>query len=115
MSVHTQDAQAAIAHLEYAAEKRANCVAAVMELEDARPLVKSRCIAAMIGTENPETQKPHSASSAEKIVESHPEYAEHRREQIAAEVRKLMAFGEYDAAKLRAQLAVGLAIHTETF
>lgn len=80
----------------------------VMVLEDERPLIKARCIEAMIGTPNP-LGKPgavHSASSAEAIVEQHQDYWQHRQKQIAAEIAKHEAAAAFEAAKLRARLLV---------
>lgn len=110
MSIHTQDAAAAIVALEEAGERKADAVARCIVLEDQRPVIKARCVAEWVGAENPINGKPHSASSAEAIIESHPVYAEHRALQRQAEVDKILAFARYDAAKLRATLAVGLAV-----
>lgn len=100
--------------VEQAAERLAAAMRQVQELEDERPNVKSACIAEMIGT--PDLLKPsgvHSASSAEKVVESHARYAAHRQLQARAEVEKHRAHGAYEAAKLRGQLAVELFIAEE--
>lgn len=82
--------------------------AAEQALEDERPLVKSAAIRRLMGTENPETGKPHSASSAEKVVETDAEYMAHRRAQRDAVVATQEAWGRYEAAKQRAALAVQL-------
>jgi hypothetical protein len=52
----------------------------VTDLEDQRALLKPKCIAALVG--QPDPLKPngvHSASSAERVVEQHPDYAAHRQ------------------------------------
>ncbi len=109
-----QRAKAAADAVEQTADKLAQAIRAVQELEDERPNIKSACIAEMIGT--PDPLKPsgvHSASSAEKVVESHARYAAHRQLQANAEVEKHRAYGAYEAAKLRGRLAVELFIAEE--
>lgn len=101
---------AALEALEAAGERKADAVARCQTMEDERPIVKACCIAALVGTENPTNGKLHSASSAEAVVESHPDYAAYRLRQRQAEVDRILAATAYDAAKLRATLAVGLAV-----
>jgi ABC-type hemin transport system substrate-binding protein len=103
------EAEGAILRVEEAADRLATACRAEMELEDERPAQKSAAVRRLMGTENPETNKPHSASSAEKIVETDGEYAAHRRKQYDAVVEKQRAYGAYEAAKLRARLSVDLA------
>jgi hypothetical protein len=102
-------AEKRIADIIGAGERLALAVRTVQELEDTRPLVKSDAIRRLMGMTNPETGKPHSASSAEKIVESDGEYLAHRRQQANAEVEKHRAFARYEASKLQARLAVAAA------
>lgn len=78
-------------------------------LEDDRAIVKAEAIRRMIGTENPATGKPHSASSAEAVVEQDEQYATHRRAQRDAVLATQRAWGAYEAAKLRALNAVNFA------
>ena len=78
-------------------------------LEDERPLVKRDAIRALLQTANDLTGKPHSASSAETVVESHEPYAAHRRRQAEAVLAAQVAWGEFKAAELEATLAVALA------
>lgn len=96
----------AISHLIDAGTVLGLAHAKVMTLEDERPLIKAKCIEAMIGTPNPITNKPHSATSAEAIVEKHTEYWQHRQKQIAAEIHKHEAEANYEVQKLRARLLV---------
>jgi hypothetical protein len=100
----------AIDSIEAAASRLAAACRAEMELEDGRPAEKSAAVRRLMGSENPETNKPHSASSAEKIVETDGEYAAYRRRQYDAVVEKQRAYGAYEAARLRAKLSVGLAV-----
>lgn len=103
-----QHARDRIADITYAGDRLAVALKRVQELEDERPLVKSAAVRRLMGTENAETGKGHSASSAEKIVESDGEYAAHRKRQWEAEVEKQQAYAEYEAAKLTARLAVAV-------
>ena len=102
-------ANAAIDALLAAADRVGKACVNEMELEDGRPAQKSAAVRRLMGTDNPETSKPHSASSAEKIVETDAEYAAYRRTQYSAVVEKARAYGERDAALLRAKLTVALA------
>lgn len=99
-------AETSIARIETAAERLAQAARTIQELEDGRPAEKSAAIRRLMQTENPETGKAHSASSAEKIVETDPEYSVYRRRQADAEVEKHRAYGAYEAAKLLARLDV---------
>jgi hypothetical protein len=103
------DAALALEALELAAERCATAHNRVSELEDDRALVKAACIKAMIGTENAATGKPHSASSAEAVVESWPEYQRHRAAQREAEVERRRSLGQWHAAQLKARLASAIA------
>jgi uncharacterized protein YajQ (UPF0234 family) len=103
-------ANQAIEAIEQAAERLALATKTEMELEDFRPILKSQAIRRLMATENPETGKPHSASSAEKVVEVDAEYAAHRRDQYNAVVETIRARGEYEAAKRRADVAIDLGM-----
>lgn len=100
-----------------AGERVALAHAVVMQLEDERPLIKARCIEAMIGSPNPlgKLGATHSASSAEAVVEQHADYWQHRRKQDAAEVERWRSLAAYEAAKLMARLSVeAYAAHERT-
>jgi hypothetical protein len=103
-------AEAMVARVTIAGEDLAHAIERVMQLEDGRSLVKAEAIRRMVGTENPLNGKPHSASSAEAIVESDAEYASYRKQQRDAEVEKHRAYAAYEAAKLGARLAVELCV-----
>jgi hypothetical protein len=64
-----------LAHIAFAGEVLAQAVAREAELHSLKGVRKSEAICRLIGTENAETEKPHSASSAEKVVESDATYA----------------------------------------
>ena len=53
---------------------------------------------------NPLSGKPHSASSAEAVVETDPEYAAFLKRRRAAAVTKQVAYGRMESARLRAEL-----------
>jgi hypothetical protein len=89
-----------------AAEVYAQAITLILELEDGRAAEKSAAIRRLMQTENDETGKQHSASSAEKIVETDGEYAAYRKRQRGAEVEKHRAEAALFAAKQRARLAV---------
>lgn len=99
-----QGARSAIAAVNAAGERLAQAIRTIQELEDARPAEKPAAIRRIMQTTNEETQKAHSASSAEKVVETDAEYAAYRRRQADAEVEKHRAFASYETAKLTARL-----------
>lgn len=109
MTDYVETANTAIEAIEQAAERLAIATRTEMELEDQRPLMKTLAIRRLMGMENPETQKPHSASSAEKLVEADPEYSAHRARQAAAVVETIKARGAYEAQRRRADLAVAMS------
>jgi hypothetical protein len=101
-----EQAERDIARIEDVARTLADAVNLCTQLEDNRALVKAAAVRRIMQTTNEETQKPHSATSAEKVVEIDPFYAEHRSAQREAEIAKQVAFAQYEAAKLTARLAV---------
>lgn len=103
-------AEQAIVAIETAAERLAAAVRDEMQLEDQRPIMKTLAIRRLMQSENPETQKPHSASSAEKVVEADAEYAAHRARQHEAVVETIKARAAYESAKRRADVAIDLAL-----
>lgn len=105
-----QQARAALGCIALAAEELGHALTHESALEDERPLVAARCTLAMIGTPNPLGKEGavHSASSAEKVVESHPEFMAHRQAQRTAVVGVQRAKGRYAAACLRARLMVAV-------
>ena len=100
-------ADAAIEDIGHAAEYYARCTREEMELEEQRPALKRAAIARLMQTTNDLTGKPHSASSAEAIVETDTEYAAHRAKQIDAVCRKIEAKAIYESELIRAKLAAG--------
>ena len=79
--------------------------ARVMELESERVQLKAVLVGRLVGTENPLTKKPHSASSADDAAAIEASYAEHQMLQRQAVVAEQVAYGEWEVAKLFARLA----------
>lgn len=77
-----------------------------MEVEANRPEHKLAAIRRIMATENTLTGKPHSASSAEAIVETDPEYRAYLKAQSEVVVQKNHAYNLAIGARLRAQLAI---------
>ena len=97
------NAETQIAAIDDAAERVALACKVEMELEDQRPIIKADAVRRIMARDG------IAATPAEKIVETDGEYAAHRNRQTMAVVEKQRAFGAYEAAKLRARLAVTLA------
>lgn len=108
-----QRARAAIERVIDATDHLAWCTAAVQERADGRAAEKSAAIRRLMQTMNDETGKPHSASSAEKVVELDPAFAQYRQTEAACEVERIRALGVYEAAKLAARLDAELFIAEE--
>lgn len=79
-----------------------------LEHEDQKPVAKHAAIMRILGTQNAATGKPHTASSAELIVESESEYAAFLKSRREAVVAKMKARGEVDAAAFRVRAALAL-------
>jgi hypothetical protein len=101
-----EEACRSIDALERAAYELADAVEREQTLEAQRPALKARIAARLVGTDNRQTDKPHSASSADAAAGPDEEYLSHCRAVIAATRAKILASGAFDAAKLRARLAV---------
>lgn len=76
------------------------------QLEDERCFAKRDAIRRIMQQPNEETSKPHSASSAEKVVETDAEYMAFRKKQREAVVATQLARGRFYAARLRAELEI---------
>lgn len=61
-----------------------------------------------MGTINEETGKPHSATSAEKVVEHDEEYRAYRKAERDAEVERLRSLTAFEAAKRSADLELAV-------
>lgn len=85
--------------IEAAGADFANAVFAEMHLMDERHVVKMQAIDEIMGSgDNPKTGKPHSFSSAEAQVESHPAYAAHLSKLREAARDRVLAKAKYDSA-----------------
>jgi hypothetical protein len=97
----TQDLDAAIAAMHAAAAALGAAKADELGLEDQRALVKRDAIKRLMQTTNELTGKPHSASSAETVVEGDEEYALHRAAQRVAAIESQVAWAKWEAARAR--------------
>lgn len=103
----------AIAWYQDSARDYATQLDAELEAEDRRPLVKREAVLRLMEQTNPLTNKVHSASSAEAVVESDPDYAEFRVMQRQGVVDKNTAFATMIAARLRAEALIAKLAHRE--
>ena len=98
----------AIDTYEHAGALFADLAGEEMDREAQRPVEKDAAIRRLMQTTNELTEKPHSASSAEKIVETDTEYRAALKAQREVVVQKNHAFTRMQAAKLRAEMAIAL-------
>lgn len=82
-----------------------------MELEADRAAVKLAAIRHLMATTNDLTGNPHSASSAEKAVETDPEYRAYLKTQSEVVVQKNQAYTLAQTARLRSELAIAAFKH----
>jgi hypothetical protein len=80
------------------ARQLAECRERELALEDERPVMKVAAIQRLMQGVNPTNGKPHSASSAESMVELDEDYAAYRAKQRQAVVNTIMARARYEAA-----------------
>jgi hypothetical protein len=83
-------------------EHAANRLAEATRCRDLHDLahadVKLAALARLVQQENPLTKKPHSASSAEGVLEQDAEYRRSREQRTEFACRVIVAQGDYDAA-----------------
>lgn len=92
--------------IQNAGAELANAVFIEMELMDRRHVVKMQAIDEIMASgDNPKTGKPHSFSSAEAQVESHPAYAEHLGKIREAARDRVLAKAKYDGEYVAGLLA----------
>ena len=106
--MNADTARAAIAAIAVASENLGQAIKKEQELEDGRSIEKKAAIKRLMQETNDETLKPHSASSAEKIVETDYVYAQYRKVQSEHVLEVQRAWGAFHAAKLTAELEVAL-------
>lgn len=101
--------ETALAAYQRHGEHYADAAGLEMDLEAERPIIKDAAIRRIMEQPNPLNQdKPHSATSAEKLVELDSGYRAHLRRQRDAVYEKNMAFTRMQAAKLTAEMAIAL-------
>jgi hypothetical protein len=106
-------AEQLIDRIDIAGDLLGKAMAREAELQSLRGLEKAEATLRIIGTPNPLTQKPHGSTSAEAVVEQDPKYFAFLKECRQSIVARFEAQANYDAAALRAQLAVKLAAAQE--
>ena len=99
-------AERLIAEVEDAARALADAVQVEQRLEAGHALLKAAVAQSLLGQPNPQTGKPHSASSAGDAAQLSEAVTLHRQEVINAVRAKIIAQGAYEGAKLRARLSV---------
>ncbi len=99
-----------ITAIEAAADAYAIATKAEAVFEFDRANVKARAIRRLMETTNPATGKAHSASSAADAVHGDAEYDAHCFNVRNAAAATIIFRGRFEAAKRRADLAVGLAL-----
>ena len=91
--------------IELAAVNLAAVVFHEMELEDTRHVVKLNAIESIMSSgDNKLTGKPHSFSSAEAVVHTDENYADHLKKLREQARQRIIAKGAYDAAVAAARL-----------
>lgn len=88
-----------IAELNVAAARYAEARTRELALEHDRAAVKRDAILRIMQLTNPLTNRPHSASSAEAVVETDAEYAAYLRDQRIAVMDVILAEAYYRAAQ----------------
>ena len=97
-------------HIVDAGDVLATAVKEEMTLEDLRANQKFAAIERIMKSgDNPLTGKPHSASSAEAIVNLDPEYSAYLAQLRDSVARKIRAKAQYDAAVAAARLQAGVS------
>lgn len=97
--------------IEQAAVSLADAVTHEMELEDTRHIIKLNAIEHIMGSgDNKLTGKPHSFSSAEAVVHTDENYAEHLAKLRHAARDRILAKGAYDAAVAAAKLQENISV-----
>ena len=98
---------AEVADYERLGTEYADLAAQEMDLEAGRSVEKDHAVRRIMEQPNPlNGDKPHSATSAEKLVEGDAEYAAYLRRQRETVHLKNIAFTAMTGARLRAELAI---------
>lgn len=100
-----------IKNIEDRTRELADAVSAEQALEDARINVKLAAIERIMKAgDNPLTNKPHSFSSAEAMVNTDEQYQSYLEQQRNAVRQRILAKGAYDAAKAAARLGAAAGV-----
>lgn len=101
-------AEHAIVQIERAAFRLASEVRTEARRRETRDARLDFMVNQLIGQPNPLTEKPHSATSAEKAVKDTDEYKALNTAVIDGEMGRILALGKYEATVLAAKLAVAV-------
>lgn len=102
------DAEHRIARMEHYATNIAFAIRAEWQARQDRDALLDRMTNQLIGQPNPLTEKPHSATSAEKAVKDTDAYREAAMNVLNAEAGRVLAISDYDRALLTARLMVAV-------
>jgi hypothetical protein len=105
-----QSAREAIARVRRAGAEYAHAIGQEAALVREKPGRKLDAVLRIMQGENRLTSKPHSATSAEAVVELDAEYREFCRQLTAATCQRELARTDVIAARLEAQLALALVL-----
>lgn len=99
----------AIEAMHYAGLAWVDAVDAETEADVRRTTLRAELTDSLIGSDNPATNKPHSATSAEKAAENTQVYLTAKEAARVATKAARTAWVTYEVAKLRAQASVRMA------
>lgn len=100
------DAEHRVQQIENAAVNVAFAIRAETAARDERDDFLEALVNALVGQPNPMTEKPHSATSAEKAAKCSEDYRAKETAVLNAECKRILAWADYERAKLNAKLAV---------
>lgn len=100
------DAEHRIAQIERRAVDVCFAIRQEQQAIDDRDTMLSALVNSLIGQPNPLTNKPHSATSAEAAAKDTEQYKAAQAARLTAEVKRVMAWADYERARLIAKLAV---------
>lgn len=103
------DAEHRIQQIETKAVNVAMAVRGESQARDERDDFLAALVNSLIGQPNPLTNKDHSATSAEKAAKDNEDYKAKDRAVLDSECKRILAWADYERAKLSARLAVAAA------
>jgi hypothetical protein len=107
-----EHARVEVRNVAAAAERYARALETETRLHSERGLEKAAAIGRIVGTPDPLTERAHSATSAEKVVEQDKKYSAHLARCRLSVVERIRYEAEYEVARLNARLAIAAAATT---